>query len=452
MSDHARLSPSDKSWPYCPGSPRENAAYPDIPGEAAIDGTGSHLLLELCLTNSVRAEDYLEQFIGVNHEEKPGGWLVDLDRAKRVQECLDYVARRYKELSDHYFGCKVELFAESRSNPGKLVDRDDWYGTCDITLTVINPHGRCVYLEVIDYKDGRGWVDEKDNTQTQAYLIGKLAPYIADANEQGYVLDLDTRQAIVQPKCSPSVRYVDASYTDIMPLIEWFGERALATDDPEAPLIPDDHGGKGHCLWCKHGRAKNCSALNDKLLQKANVIDTVEIIDASEDAKGLFDLLSGSSEKIKTLDNDQLAKLYDSQPAIQQIFTLVSEELERRVRGGGVDGFMIGHGNTSKVWAFDEETIAKKLKGMRLNLDDIYPRKMISPAQAVKHEKLTAAQRTRVEKDLIVLKAGSEKLQRVTFEKKQLSKEDMFSPITKPQQLTDETKPEPVNLDTIDFM
>ena len=48
MSAHARLGPSNPRWTKCPGSVREEMFYIDIPGEAAIDGTGSHLLLEMC--------------------------------------------------------------------------------------------------------------------------------------------------------------------------------------------------------------------------------------------------------------------------------------------------------------------------------------------------------------------------------------------------------------------
>ena len=48
---HAKLSPSKRHrWAACPGSIREEAAYPDErSGAAAIDGTHSHTLLEHCV-------------------------------------------------------------------------------------------------------------------------------------------------------------------------------------------------------------------------------------------------------------------------------------------------------------------------------------------------------------------------------------------------------------------
>ena len=51
MSDHATLSPSKRHrWAACPGSVREERAYPeDRSGPAAIDGTHTHTLLDKCI-------------------------------------------------------------------------------------------------------------------------------------------------------------------------------------------------------------------------------------------------------------------------------------------------------------------------------------------------------------------------------------------------------------------
>jgi len=102
MGAHARLGPSNARWPGCPGSVREEARYPDMPGEAAIDGTGSHELLEMCLKNGVSADAYDGQIIGTNHPDNPGGWMVDIDRIKRVNMCLDYIDRRVNELKAQF--------------------------------------------------------------------------------------------------------------------------------------------------------------------------------------------------------------------------------------------------------------------------------------------------------------------------------------------------------------
>ena len=99
MSEHARLGLSNHRWPHCPASVAAEAAYEDVPSEAALDGTGTHLLLEMCLTKSAgRAEYYVNQYIGEEHPDKPQGWYVDQARCDRVQVCLDYASVRVQSL------------------------------------------------------------------------------------------------------------------------------------------------------------------------------------------------------------------------------------------------------------------------------------------------------------------------------------------------------------------
>lgn len=60
---HARLGPSNHRWPHCPGSIKEEAKYPDTTSPAAHDGTGSHLLLELCITQNRTPESFIGEEI-----------------------------------------------------------------------------------------------------------------------------------------------------------------------------------------------------------------------------------------------------------------------------------------------------------------------------------------------------------------------------------------------------
>ena len=50
----------------------------------------------------IRAENYIGRIIAPNHEDKPGGWLVDEARATRVQMCLDYIDRRVDDLKKEF--------------------------------------------------------------------------------------------------------------------------------------------------------------------------------------------------------------------------------------------------------------------------------------------------------------------------------------------------------------
>jgi hypothetical protein len=429
---HARLGPSNHRWPNCPGSVREEAAYEDIPGEAAIDGTGSHLLLELCLQNGVRADTYDGQVIGCNHPDNPMGWLVSEDRIERVQMCLDYVSRRVRELRDAYPGSTVKVETESKADVGGMFGRGDWWGTVDITISAVNNHGKCLFLEVCDYKDGRGWVHVPGNTQLISYLAGKLRPFVASGPDLCRPFRPEQvgpcRMTIVQPKTDPVVRYEDTTATYIIAEAEKLAHAARATDDPEAPLIPDSKGGKGYCRWCKH--KSNCTAESGRSLETVKTM-TTDVI--ATDGTSLFELVGQSLDKVKELTVDQLSELADARAGIEAIFEKVEAEINTRLESGEtVPGYALQPGRGSNVWNDSEENIAKMLKARRLKKDQIFPPKLISPAQVLKLDCLDDAQKKRIEKDYITHKAGKLRLTKVSREKQKVSAEDMFKDVPSP--------------------
>lgn len=427
---HARLGPSNLRWPHCPGSVREESAYPDIPGTAAIDGTGSHLLLELCLTNNVRAETYDGQIIGVNHPDNPNGWLVGPERVERVQMCLDYVERRVKELKEQFPDAQVTVKSESRANPGGMFGRTDWWGTCDITIAVVSGF-TCLFMEVVDYKDGRGWVDVRNNTQLYSYLIGQLRPFIASGPELVRPIRVQgapkSRMTIVQPKTHPPVRNCDAEPAEIVQKAEELSYAAWLTDQPDAPLIPDNKGGKGYCRWCKH--KPNCTAESERSM---NTVISMSNDVIATDGSSLFELVGQSLDKVTELPSEKLAELADARAGFDAIFAKVEEEIERRITEGGeqVPGYEMRPGNSRNVWNANEETIAKALRGRKLKKDEIYPPKLISPAQVMKHPKLTPEQRKRIQEELITTVAGNLKLTKVARDRQEKpSVESMFSDV-----------------------
>lgn len=402
MGAHARLSPSNKRWPHCPGSIREEAVYPDISGEAAIDGTGSHELLELCLKNGVRAETYDSQIVAINHPDNPMGWMVSIDRINRVQQGLDYVQRRVKELSDEFKGCTVTVYSESKSNPGEKVERDDWWGTVDITIEVVSPFDKIVFLEVIDYKDGRGWVDVKNNSQLVGYTAGKID---LNAHLTPY------RMTIVQPKTNPSVRYEEGTVGSLRAEFNILVMAAELTDDPDAPLV----SGK-HCTWCKHGRAKNCTTMSEKSLKEVKSMFPVDDNIKEAEGKMLFETIGHTFGDITQLPSAKLEELADAREGIMAVFDRVNEELQRRIEDPA-DNTVTGHamlpGRGSQAWAEDEEAIVKMLKARRMKKDDIYPAKLITPAALLKVACLTDDQKEKIEKKYIEKKAGKLTLKKV---------------------------------------
>jgi len=407
MSIHARLGPSNQRWPNCPGSIREEAFYPDVSGEAAIDGTGSHLLLELCLIHGVRAEAYDRQIIGANHEDNPNGWMVSPDRIDRVQECLDYIEARVEKLKDEFPTHEVVVEAESHSDPGAMFSRDDWNGTVDVTI-MVSDDLRCHYIEIIDYKDGRMYVDPKGNTQLVAYLGGKIRKWIASGPD--LIIPLKPHKVekcvltIVQPKTNPTVRSDKPSITEVITQLDDLSAAASLTDHPEAPLIADGKGGKGYCKWCRH--KSNCTAGSQQSIEKVKEMST--------NIKVLSDLESVAVADLTTLESKQLVALSDVKDDMMALFTRIDVELERRLdEGVDVPGRAMKPGKGSNVWNSDEEAIAKMLKGRKFRKDDIYPAKLISPAQVLKSDLLTAQQKETIQKEFITYKEGTKKLTKV---------------------------------------
>jgi hypothetical protein len=220
------------------------------------------------------------------------------------------------------------------------------------------------------------------------------------------------------------------SAADVMDKVVELSHAARATDDPDAPLIPDGNG-KGHCRWCNH--RDNCTAQSDQSLIKVKDMNN-ELI--SNDS-GLFSLIGSPVEVIKALPDEKLTELYDAAPGIMKIFEHVAEELTTRTETKGVNGFEMAEGRGSNVWALPEEDIIKKLKtrqtvdGKRMSLDDVCPRKLITPAVALKHGKLSKAVRDKIEKDLVVFKASDKKsLKRVAFNNAVKDAKELFAGVS----------------------
>lgn len=432
---HARLGPSNHRWPLCPGSIREESVYPDIPGKAAIDGTGSHELLELCIKHEVPAQAYVGRILGTGHVDNPNGWLIQDDRAERVQQCLNYIDRRVNELKEQGYS-NVQVFSEEKANPGGLCGRDDWWGTVDITIKAFDETGVCRFVEICDYKDGQGWVSVKSketglhNTQLVSYAIGQVRKEIGSGPDKVNPLRTElltggVRISIVQPKTNPVVRYEDMTIDVLVSEYETLKWAAIATDDPNAPLKAGSH-----CKWCKH--KSNCTQKSQESLEVVNTMTT--------ENNPLIEMIGNTAViDFKVMDNEKLSDLADSEAGIMAIFDNVKKEIESRIDAGQkVPGYAKKPGNSSRVWSLSEDEIVKKLKSLRMKKDDMYPPKLITPAQAMKLSSLSDKQKKKIESELISTVAGKLRLKKVS-RTEQIDKVDFFSEV--PDKTTNQNKP-----------
>lgn len=417
MNKHARLGPSNTRWPHCPGSIREEAEYPDVSGAAAIDGTGSHLLLEGCLIHNVEAARYEGQVIGANHPDCINGWMIDRDRIERVQTCLAYIERRVRELGSQ--GFTVQVHSESKSNPGEAYGRDDWWGTADVTIIATDANNNTTFVEIVDYKDGRMWVDQNQNTQLISYMFGKTYNTPIQASMRCQKI---CRTTIVQPKTSTPIRYAEYTVDEIKEYADTLSVAAAATDNPDAILIPDDKGGKGYCRWCKH--KPNCSAQLDVDLKTLTTVSAV-----NSDDQSLFERISVMGSNIGSLSNSELSELADVRSSLTAMFDAVDKLITQRIGEGQlVPGYEMQPGNSSKAFNISEDELVIKLKAKRMKKGDIYPSKLITPAQLIKCKALTPTQ----QKDVLkYIKEVPGKLTLKKVRREQQTVEEMF-PVVEP--------------------
>ena len=366
MSTHAKLSPSKRSrWALCPGSVREEArCSEDRSGNAAVDGTHTHTLLEHCIKHGL--SDPMDE-VGETFEDDDGTFIVDRDRAVRVVVAMNYIKQRISESPD------VKVFAETRVDPEWFTGRTDLGGTVDVQIISGDT------LEIIDYKDGMAPVDAENNLQLEQYAIGKLAEYKLGWNADNQYPFKMVAMTIIQPKMAlrnmlPITSWVvPVSY--LLGRIATLTSEARNTDSPDAPLVP----GESQCKYC---RAKgSCSALASNVMKEVGIMFQ-PIVNQT------LDVAQQSADKDPTtMDDAQIVQIMEAAPLMRQLLEGVEKEALRRLQSGkSISGLKLVNGRGSRAWNLSEDEIAEKLIKMGIPKSAIYETKLVSPAKA---EKLT---------------------------------------------------------------
>ncbi len=362
MSTHAQLSPSKRHrWALCPGSIREEAKYPEQDsGPAAVDGTHSHTLLEHCIKVNGSATAY----IGATMHDHEGTFIVDADRAERVQIALNYITERSMD-------GLLPVISEQRVDPKHLLGRDDLSGTVD--CQIIGPD----FLELIDYKDGMGVVSAEGNMQLEQYAYGVLAGYKLPVN--GKYPFSTVRMTIIQPKLAlkgmKPITSHEVSVRDLLANMGTIITQAAATDAPDAPLVP----GESQCKFC---RAKgSCAALASNVMKEVGIMFQPVVTET-------LDVAQQSADKDPAqMDDQQIRQIMEAAPLMRQLLEAVEKEALRRLEAGTpIPGLKLVHGRGSRAWALPEEEMAEKLVKMGIPKTAIYETKLVTPAKA---EKLT---------------------------------------------------------------
>jgi len=358
---HDQFSPSRRvRFKHCPGSIREEAKYPEGPsGPAAVDGTHTHTLLEMCVKGGLISPMNL---IGDTLEDHEGKFVVDAERANRVVVAINYLKDRVHP--------NMTIESEVRVDPEFLIGRKGASGTVDV-LIYDPDNGE---IEIIDYKDGVQPTDARE--QLEQYAVGVLAGLKMPWNKIP-ALYHTIRLTVIQPKLN--WKNIVPITTVVLPVTYFLDDvvGALAAEltnasAPDAPLNP----GEKQCKYC---RAKGgCAVHANYVMKEVNVMFAPVTTP--------LDLVQQSADKNPTtMDNDQLRQILEAAPLLRQLIESVEEEAQRRLQAGQkVEGLKLVHGRGSRVWAYSEEEMAEKLIAMGIPKSAIYETKLVSPAKAEK--------------------------------------------------------------------
>jgi len=354
-TSHAILGASSASrWLACPGSVREIAALPasdrNRTSTYADEGSAAHTLAERCLRHNSNPSSEIGNKIPGELQE----WEVTEEMAEAVQVYLD---EAYYHIDR--FGGPVECFVERSVQP---LDRDDMWGTAD---AIIYEHfGELV---VIDFKYGKGVVVETDwNDQMMYYGLGAL-------HEIGYDDVSRVTLVIVQPRALHAEGVVRRWSLDKEVLREFADQLASganATKDPEAPL----KSGK-HCRFCPV--AATCPAMRAVVMQTASD-DFADLPDVIEEPKAHVSLPDPQ-------DPEQLGRAMQIVPLLDFWVSEVRSMVQRRLEyGQEVAGYKLVRKKSNRQWQ-DADDVERRLRNMKgVGTDDIYTKKLRSPAQLEK--------------------------------------------------------------------
>jgi hypothetical protein len=209
--EHSPYGASSLSrYSKCPGSINLSKGIPSTTSVYAKEGTLAHEMIELILT-----------------DKKSLSELEGLQIYDAVKLYINYIHAILNINTDSYIEYKFDL--------SQIFD--GMFGTSD--AVIYNRASK--KLHVIDYKHGAGVaVEAKDNLQLQFYALGSLLNLNLPCEE--------VEMTIVQPRCKhdagpirswsvPSIHFIDFAADLKM--------YAVATQDPNAPLIGGDH-----CMFC----------------------------------------------------------------------------------------------------------------------------------------------------------------------------------------------------------
>jgi hypothetical protein len=364
----------------CPGSLTLASRVKAVrTSEAAAWGTACHQVAEQCL----RGRDPSD-FLGETVEVGKRSFEFDEEMVETTRVFVDYVRNR-----TNYVG--IKLWIEEHFSLADLNPPFDAGGTCD--AVIYDPEKK--RIEVIDLKAGRGVVVEAvGNDQLRTYALGAMLAHPGLDVEQVMV-------TIIQPRAPHKDGRIRSETFHVVDLVEWTADLVKAmqqsrhamllaspyNDMPIDPIWARDWLRAGdHCKFCP--AAGFCPALRQQALDAAGVW-----FDDSDQPR-----ISNSPD---AMSPEELAQALNAADVIGEWINAVRAFAHQQAESGVIiPGYVLVDKIGHRAWKVDEATVVSQmLTGHHdLSVDQLYTRKLVSPAQA---EKLLGSKRKDLIADLV---------------------------------------------------
>jgi hypothetical protein len=329
---HAKLSPSaGKRWLNCPGSVALCEDVVDSGGADADQGTACHSILQLRLEGKAVPEK-------INIEKEEGGEVTVVPVTKEMLHLVDPV---YDWIISYKEKHNARIFSEQKVEigaPAFGIEPGILWGTSDVIA-----HGD--ELAVMDAKFGYSPVAVEANEQLILYALGAMYA-------SAWMFDT-IRLVILQPRDSVEPKGHVYTGADLMKFEAEYAPKVLAALHG-GPLVPSE----GACRWCR--AAGPCPALRDQVLQLAR--------------REFKSALTMTPEEI----SDLLLKSEMIEGAIAAVKLHATKLAEM---GTSIPGFKLVKGEKKRTWVNEEEA-PKHLKKLGLSEDEVFEKKLVTPASA----------------------------------------------------------------------
>lgn len=364
---HAKLSPSSSGrWLTCPASPLMEAGKPNTTNSFAAEGTAAHYLGETCLLEDLDAEHYADLVIWVGSKGDTGFANSPTPKGIRVEytfvvddSMCDHVQTYVDLVRDIVRTTGGELRIEQRLSLTPLTGEEGAGGTADAVILTDDE------IIIVDLKYGQGLkVDAENNTQLMIYGLAALEEY-------SLIGDFKQVRLIIR---QPRLHHVSEWTADIDTLTTFANQvrntaKLINSLDVTSDLTELFAPSTNACRYCKANT--ECKALAE-----------YNIKTVSDDFETLDDAYTVSDAKY---DSDTLAKVYERIDLLKDWIKAVEQSTYTKLINGESVGdlkLVEGRGGARK-WS-DATEAETTLKAMRLKVDEMYDKKIISPTTAEK--------------------------------------------------------------------